>query len=635
MSVQRYLVTARKYRPQTFGELVAQEHVSETLKNAIRLDRLAHAYLFSGPRGVGKTTAARILAKAINCTTPFEEREDDVEPCRRCESCRTLEEGRSLNIIEIDAASNNRVDDIRELRDTVRVPPQGGRKKVYIIDEVHMLSASAFNALLKTLEEPPPHVLFIFATTEPHKVLPTILSRCQRFDFRRIAVPEIVDRLNVICTEEDISADEASLMLIARKGDGALRDALSVFDQAVSVCGSDIHYDELAQALGVVKVDLYFDVSDRISEQDAAGMLRLVERTVGSGHDLQEFLTGLAEHFRNLLVARTMEDPTLIEAPEDTRRRYVEAAQSFTEVDLLRLLTLAEDAEERLKGSSQPRLKLETALLKMASITLAADLRGALEKLDRLDTLAREGRLPSDGGKSTPGADSAPADKRPGASPKKKARGSDRSSQAAIEPPSGGPNAQATARRSTPPRESGPKSSKASNQASDVLGKPALKRTGKSNRGANGHPSDAAAAPPAESTESSDTIDADTSDVGPIESVWPEVLERVKNDKIQVWSLLHHARPDGYRDEQAVIAVPNDFHRRVLSSQQEYVLKHLRDVSDAPLQALQFVVRDGMESDEEQESSSEFDPHEYMERKRKENPVIRAIFDQFGGELVW
>ncbi|HYE58754.1 MAG TPA: DNA polymerase III subunit gamma/tau, partial [Rhodothermales bacterium] len=293
----RYLVSARKYRPQRFAELVGQEHVAETLRNALRLDRLAHAYLFSGPRGVGKTTAARLLAKAINCEVPIETR-PDAEPCRQCDSCRAFEEGRSLNIIEIDAASNNKVDDIRELRDTVRVPPQGARRKVYIVDEVHMLSTSAFNALLKTLEEPPPYVLFIFATTEPHKVLPTILSRCQRFDFRRIAVEETVEHLKNIAAEEGIEADDASLLLIARKGDGALRDALSAFDQAVALCGTTLRYRELADALGVVDVDLYFEVSERVAARDAAGLLDLVDRLVRRGYDLSEFALGLQEHLR-------------------------------------------------------------------------------------------------------------------------------------------------------------------------------------------------------------------------------------------------------------------------------------------------------------------------------------------------
>ena len=390
-----YLVAARKYRPALFREVVAQEHVTDTLKNALKLDRLAHAYLFSGPRGVGKTTTARILAKAINCTTPAEEREDQAEPCRECDSCRAFEDGRSLNIFEIDAASNNKVDDIRELRETVRVPPQGSKKKVYIIDEVHMLSKQAFNALLKTLEEPPPHALFIFATTEPHKVLPTILSRCQRFDFRRIPVPEVVDRLREICEAEDITADEESLMLVARKGDGALRDALSAFDQAVSLCGTDLQYAELAQAMGVVDLDLFFQLTDHVRSQHSAGVLQLVERIMREGYDLQEFLAGLAEHLRNLLVARSLDDDSLIEAAAATRQRYAAASQHFEESDLLRLLMIAGDAEDAIKNSSQPRLKLEMALLKMASITHAVDLRNALTKLDRLEQMVDDGTLPA------------------------------------------------------------------------------------------------------------------------------------------------------------------------------------------------------------------------------------------------
>ena len=394
MDDQRYLVTARKYRPSLFKEVVAQEHVTDTLKNALRLERLAHAYLFSGPRGVGKTTAARILAKAINCETPKDQREDEAEPCCECDSCQSFEEGRSLNVFEMDAASNNKVDDIRELREKVRIPPQGEQKKVYILDEVHMLSTQAFNALLKTLEEPPAHALFIFATTEPHKVLPTILSRCQRFDFRRIPVPQIVDRLREVCEVEGVEADEESLMLLARKGNGALRDALSAFDQALSLCGSTLEYGELTQALGVVDQDLFFRLTDHVATQNTAGMLRLVRRVVRSGYDLQEVLVGLAEHLRNLLVARSLGGDALEEVAASTRARYADEAERFAEPDLLRLLTMAGDAEEDIKQSPQPRLKLETVLLKMAQLRPAADLRTVLEKIDRLEQMAEDGELP-------------------------------------------------------------------------------------------------------------------------------------------------------------------------------------------------------------------------------------------------
>ncbi len=391
---QRYLVTARKYRPKLFREVVAQGHVTDTLKNALRLDRLAHAYLFSGPRGVGKTTTARILAKAINCETPREEREDASEPCCACDSCRSFEEGRSLNVFEMDAASNNKVDDIRELRETVRIPPQGSTKKVYILDEVHMLSTAAFNALLKTLEEPPPHALFIFATTEPHKVLPTILSRCQRFDFRRIPVPNIVEHLREICEIEGIDADEESLMLLARKGNGALRDALSAFDQAISLCGTTIEIGELTQALGVVDQDLYFQLTHHIRTQSTAGALKLVHHTVRSGYDLNEFLAGVAEHLRNLLVAQSLGGDALDDVAESTRGRYVSDSESFSEADLLRLLMIAGEAEEDIKNTSQPRLKLEMSLLKMTSITRSADLRTMLDKIDRLEQMVDAGEIP-------------------------------------------------------------------------------------------------------------------------------------------------------------------------------------------------------------------------------------------------
>ena len=394
MAENRYLVAARKYRPQRFKEIVAQQHVTETLQNAIRMDRLAHAYLFSGPRGVGKTTAARILAKAINCTTPLDARELG-EPCRECDSCRTFEESRSLSILEIDAASNNKVEDIRELRETILIPPQGSKKKVYIIDEVHMLSNAAFNALLKTLEEPPPHALFIFATTEPNKVLPTILSRCQRFDFRRIPVPEIVGHLKEICKEEHIQADEASLMLIAHKGDGALRDSLSAFDQAVSLCGTTLTYDELAKAFGVVGTDLFFEVTDNVKKGDSANLLNIVHRILAQGYDMQEFLVGLSNHLRNLLVAATMPDTSLIEAAETVKMQYAESARTWSESDLLRQLMVVADGEQALKTSVQPRLQLELALLKMASMAHAVDLREALSKLDKLEKHLQQGGLES------------------------------------------------------------------------------------------------------------------------------------------------------------------------------------------------------------------------------------------------
>ncbi len=402
----RYLVTARKYRPQTFGDLVAQEHVAETLRNAILGDRLAHAYLFAGPRGVGKTTAARLVAKAVNCQTPLAER-PDAEPCRTCEACRSFEQGRALNVIEMDAASNNGVDDVRELRETVRIPPQGADKKVYILDEVHMFSAAAFNALLKTLEEPPPYALFVFATTEPHKVLPTILSRTQRFDFRRIQVPEIVARLRTVCEAEGITADEDSLVLIARKGDGALRDALSLFDQALSLVGMNLQIGPLREALGVVDEDVFFAVTDRAAHADRAGLITLVDGLVRRGYDLAEFVGGLGEHLRDLMVTRTTGSADLVEGTDATRARYLQASGAWAEADLLHLLMLVEQCASDLRDSRQPRLVVELSLVKMATLERAAKLDVLLDRLRRIEAaLAGGAKLPS--GPASGGTPAAP-----------------------------------------------------------------------------------------------------------------------------------------------------------------------------------------------------------------------------------
>ncbi len=387
MAESQYLVTARKYRPQIFGDLVAQSHVAQTLVNALKMGRLAHAYLFTGPRGVGKTTAARILAKAINCT---DKSDGEVEPCLNCASCKDFETQRSLNIFEVDAASNNRVEDIRELRENVRIPPQGGSRKVYIIDEVHMLTTAAFNALLKTLEEPPPHVLFIFATTEPHKVLPTILSRCQRFDFRRIPTKDIVDHLSKICKSEEVTADEDALHLIANKGDGALRDALSVFDQAVALCGSDLKYSALASALRVVDAELYFESTQYIAQRAAGPMLSLAERIMSDGHDVREFLDGLAEHVRNLLITVTLGTDALIDVSKRMREWYAEAAKEFTETVLLRILMVIDETQNRLPTSTSPRLAIELALIKMVRLGDSIDLSEALAQIRRLERVVQQ-----------------------------------------------------------------------------------------------------------------------------------------------------------------------------------------------------------------------------------------------------
>lgn len=366
---QNYRALTRTYRPQNFDDIVSQEHVSNTLKNAIKQDRISHAYMFCGPRGVGKTTMARVLARTIN----------SIDAGVDGESLN-----QTLNVVEIDAASNNKVDDIHHLRESVRIPPQNGRYKVFIVDEVHMLSKAAFNALLKTLEEPPAHAIFIFATTEPHKVLPTILSRVQRFDFKRISVDEIVERLKAISQKEGISIDEESLHVIAKKADGALRDALGLMDQAIAFCGDDIHHHELIEALNVVGSDQLFTFIDSVEKKDASSGLQLVDNLMKAGVDIQEFLSALTEHIRNLYVAVNSDRMHLVDATQDTKSRYKKAAQSFEEEDLMRMLHLVSEAQMKIRDVQQPRVHFEILLLKLVHMNRSRELSALIEDLNQL-----------------------------------------------------------------------------------------------------------------------------------------------------------------------------------------------------------------------------------------------------------
>ena len=361
--MENFIVSARKYRPQTFDTVVGQATITNTLKNAIRHNQLAQAFLFCGPRGVGKTTCARILAKTINC----EHLSTSVEACDQCQSCISFNENSSFNIYELDGASNNSVDDIRTLVDQVRIPPQMGKYKVYIIDEVHMLSASAFNAFLKTLEEPPPYAKFILATTEKHKILPTILSRCQIFDFRRITVDDMVGHLKFVADKENISFEENALHIIAQKADGAMRDALSIFDQLVSFAGNDLKYSTVIENLNVLDCEYYFRVSDQILNSDIAGTLLTIDDIIGKGFDGQHFLIGFGEHLRNILVCKDPVTIKLMEAAPSIRRRYTEQAGRFEAAFLLNLLDITNRCDLAYKTSNNKRIHLELALMQMCS----------------------------------------------------------------------------------------------------------------------------------------------------------------------------------------------------------------------------------------------------------------------------
>jgi len=374
-----YQVIARKWRPSMFSEVVGQQHVTRTLQNAIREGRVAHAYIFSGARGVGKTTTARLLAKAVNCLSPVGQNPDN-----QCENCVEITEGRSFDVLEIDGASNRGVEEIRNLRESVRYAPSKGKYKVYIIDEVHMLTKEAFNALLKTLEEPPAHVMFIFATTEMSRVPPTILSRCQRFDFRRIKTKEIAANLATIAKAEGLSVEDDALMLLASKADGSLRDAQSLFDQIVALCGSTVKRSAIVEALNLVDQDLYFQITDLIKNRDVSRGLKLVDEIISRGYDLREFLTGLSEHLRNLMVAKTTGSTDLIEAADVYRSRYAVESQSFSMVDLLRLQRFVGGTESALRWSSQPRYRLEADIVQLILLPKAREVGEVLQTIDEL-----------------------------------------------------------------------------------------------------------------------------------------------------------------------------------------------------------------------------------------------------------
>ena len=360
--MENFVVSARKYRPATFASVVGQRHITSTLKNAIERGQLAHAYLFCGPRGVGKTTCARIFAKAINCLNP-----QSGEACNECESCRSFNEGRSLNVHELDAASNNSVDDIRNLIEQVRIIPQQGRYSVFVIDEVHMLSSAAFNAFLKTLEEPPQHAIFVLATTEKHKIIPTILSRCQIYDFNRIRVEDGVEYLRYIATKEGVEADDEALNLIAHKADGGMRDALSMFDKAVSFCGAKLNYKDVASTLNVLDYDTYFKATELLLAGNYIDALMLFDEVLSKGFSPQVFVSGLNAHMRDLLMAKGPA-VSLVEFTGTLVERYKAQAAACNELFLFNAIALLTEADGKIRQSSNQRLLVELGLMKIAGL---------------------------------------------------------------------------------------------------------------------------------------------------------------------------------------------------------------------------------------------------------------------------
>ena len=362
--MSQYIVSARKYRPDSFGTLIGQDNIAQTLKNSILRGQLAHAYLFCGPRGVGKTTTARIFAKMINCSNPSA----DMEPCGTCESCQSFAEGRSYCIHELDAASNNGVEDIKTLMDQVRIPPQVGKYSVYIIDEVHMLSQAAFNAFLKTLEEPPAHAIFILATTEKHKILPTILSRCQTYDFNRITVDNIVKNLRMVASSEGVTIDDESLHVVAHKADGAMRDALTIFDQTVAFCGTDVKYQDVLRNLNVLDYEYSFSLVDAFLKGDYPTALVTFDEILTKGFNALHFVAALSSHLRDLIVSKSGGLEALLELPDSLKKRYREQAERCPLQFLYDALGITTQCESGYRASVNPRLHIEFALMRLSFI---------------------------------------------------------------------------------------------------------------------------------------------------------------------------------------------------------------------------------------------------------------------------
>ncbi|MFY8161952.1 MAG: DNA polymerase III subunit gamma/tau [Candidatus Kapaibacteriota bacterium] len=385
---QEFVVTARKWRPQQFKDVVGQEHITQTLQNSIRTGRVHHANLFCGPRGVGKTTTARIHARALNCLNP-----QNFEPCNECESCLAILSNTSMDVIEIDGASNNSVDDIRKLRENAKYPPSVGKYKMFIIDEVHMLSTSAFNALLKILEEPPKHLLFVFATTESHKVPATIISRCQRFDFRRMEIESIVNQLKYISSKEGITIDEASLVTIAKKGDGSMRDSQSIFDRAIAFCGKDVKFTELANSLHLIDEEFYFKIGKYIKDKSIGELFLSINEIMNKGYDLTECLRGLIEYYRNILTIKETNNPKLIDSTEDYVRRYKSEADEIPRGDILRYINYLIITEKEIKFAAQPRIKFELALVQLASMNSVLEIEVLINELKQLKQFIADGNL--------------------------------------------------------------------------------------------------------------------------------------------------------------------------------------------------------------------------------------------------
>ncbi len=577
-----YTVMARKRRPQAFETVVAQSHVTTTLQNAIRLGRVAQSYLFSGPRGTGKTTMARLLAMALNC-----EQGPTAEPCRECASCVAIRQGNSMDVLEIDGASNRGIDEIRQLREEVGYAASQGKRKVYIIDEVHMLTTEAFNALLKTLEEPPAHVVFVFATTEAHKVPETILSRCQRYNFRRIPPVAIVEELKMAVIEEGVTAEESALFLIARKADGGMRDALSLLDQVIAFSDADVTENAVQNLLGLIPRDVYFDLTQAIVDRNGARALEIVDQLAREGSDLGEFVAGLMAHFRHLLVACAAGDLTDENLPEADRKQYAEVAAQFEEADLVRMFNAVGELEAQIGRVNEPRFWLELTVMKLVQMTSSVDLQVLISRLEQLERGLKSqgtvsGRAPT--GTRQPLSRPKPLPKQNATLPEQDTRAKVENSK--LPPPTIAP-------KSSPPQQDG-----------------------------NGRPLP-------ESTEEEippmpEVSSGEPPDFSVIKNKWEQLVQEIKSKKMSLGTFLAEGRPQSMDGRHLVVAFQKhrEFHANQVRRSRAMIEEVALDVfGDTVTISCEVVYEDNKEQIVE-------------EKGAEEDERVQMVMQVFSGEVI-
>ena len=576
-----YTVMARKRRPQAFETVVAQNHVTTTLQNAIRLGRVAQSYLFSGPRGTGKTTTARLLAMALNC-----EQGPTVEPCGECASCVAIRQGNSMDVLEIDGASNRGIDEIRQLREEVGYAASQGKRRVYIIDEVHMLTTEAFNALLKTLEEPPAHVVFVFATTEAHKVPETILSRCQRYNFRRIPPVAIVEELKMAVDEEGVIAEESALFLIARKADGGMRDALSLLDQVIAFSDAGITEDAVQNLLGLIPRDVYFGLTQAIVERDGARALEIVDELAREGSDLGEFVAGLMAHFRHLLIACAAGDLTDENLPEADRAQYAEGAAQFEEADLVRMFNAVGELETQISRVSEPRFWIELTVMKLVQMTSSVDLQVLISRLEQLERgLKSQGKVSG----RVPAERPLPPRPKPVSQQKTTSSRSDtraREDSAKLSPPT-------TASKTSPPQQQG-----------------------------NGRP--VAEQPQEEIPPVPEVSSGDPPDFSVIKNKWEQLVQKVKEKKMSLGTFLAEGHPQSMDGRHLVVAFQKhrEFHASHVRRSRALVEEVACNVFEGTVTISCEVIYDDNKEQIVEEKSAE------------EDERVQMVMQVFSGEVI-